>query len=262
MLWWRADYIVPLVTSFDSGPTASRTIGALMPAETHVLIIDDDQGLNALLTEYLSRFGFSVRAATHPTNGFRLMKSDPPDLLILDVMLPEMDGLAVCRKIRETSNVPIIMLTARGDVPDRVVGLELGADDYLAKPFEPRELVARMQAVLRRASFAGNAQQEILRAGPIEVNFATRSARLRERPLTLTTAEFELLGYLVRNRGRVLSRERIIEGTHGINWAAFDRSIDVLISRLRQKLGDDAKQSTFIRTVRGVGYSFVGDVSA
>jgi len=231
--------------------------------DTRVLIIDDDERLNALLTEYLSRFGFSVRTATHPTNGLRALKSDPPDLLILDVMLPEMDGLAVCRKVRETSRIPIIMLTARGDVPDRIVGLELGADDYLAKPFEPRELVARMQAVLRRGGGSGGSQHEseILRAGPVELNFATRSAQLHGRSLSLTTAEFELLGFLVRNRGRVLSRERIIEGTRGINWEAFDRSIDVLISRLRQKLGDDPKQSAFIRTVRGVGYSFVGDSS-
>jgi DNA-binding response OmpR family regulator len=228
--------------------------------DTRVLIIDDDERLNALLTEYLSRFGFSVRTATHPANGLRAMKSDPPDLLILDVMLPDMDGLAVCRKVRETSRIPIIMLTARGDVPDRIVGLELGADDYLAKPFEPRELVARMQAVLRRGSGASH-ESEIVRAGQIELNFSTRSAQLRGRSLSLTTAEFELLGFLVRNRGRVLSRERIIEGTRGINWEAFDRSIDVLISRLRQKLGDDPKQSAFIRTIRGVGYSFVGDTS-
>ena len=247
------------MTTSDSAVTGSRA-GAALPAETRVLIIDDDERLNALLTDYLRRFGFSVRATTLPTNGLRLMRSDPPDLLILDVMLPEMDGFALCRKIRETSRIPIIMLTARGDVPDRIVGLELGADDYLAKPFEPRELVARMQAVLRRGS--GAQEEEIVRAGPIELNFGTRTAQLRGRPLALTTAEFELLGFLVRNRGRVFSRERIIEGTHGINWEAYDRSIDVLISRLRQKLGDDAKQSTFIRTVRGVGYSFVGDASA
>ena len=170
-------------------------------------------------------------------------------------MLPEMDGLALCRKIRQTSRVPIIMLTARGDVSDRIVGLELGADDYLAKPFEPRELVARIQAVLRRGS---GDDSEIVRVGTVEVNWTMRTARQDGRDLVLTTAEFELLGFLVRNAGRVLSRERIIEGTHGINWEAYDRSIDVLISRLRQKLGDDPKRATFIRTVRGVGYTFLG----
>jgi DNA-binding response OmpR family regulator len=224
-------------------------------AGARVLIIDDDEGLNALLTEYLGRFGFSVRTANHPNAGLRALAAEPPDLLILDVMLPEMDGLAVCREIRETSRVPIIMLTARGNVADRIAGLELGADDYLAKPFEPRELVARMQAVLRRGS---KKEEDRVQIGPLEVNWTSRSAQLHGQPLTLTTAEFELLGFLVRNRGRVVSRERILDGTRGIDWEAYDRSIDVLISRVRQKLGDDPKQSTFIRTVRGVGYSFVG----
>jgi DNA-binding response OmpR family regulator len=221
-----------------------------------VLIIDDDDRLNALLTEYLAKFGYSVRAATRPSAGLRALKADPPDLVILDVMLPEMDGLSVCRRIRETSRVPIIMLTARGEVSDRIVGLELGADDYLPKPFEPRELVARMQAVLRRRT---QDEPDVARAGPVEVNWTTRAARVHGREMSLTTAEFELLGFLVRHHGRVLSRERIIEGTHDINWAAYDRSIDVLVSRLRQKLGDDPRQPTFIRTVRGVGYCFVGE---
>jgi DNA-binding response OmpR family regulator len=220
-----------------------------------VLIIDDDERLNALLTEYLDRFGFSVQTVNHPDAGLRLIRADPPDLLILDVMLPQTDGLAVCRQIRETSRIPIVMLTARGDVTDRIVGLELGADDYLPKPFEPRELVARIQAVLRRGS---KDDEDTMRVGSLDLNWTTRCAHLESRPLALTTAEFELLGFLVRNRGRVVSRERIMEGTRGIDWDAYDRSIDVLISRLRQKLGDDPKQSTFIRTVRGIGYSFIG----
>ena len=220
-----------------------------------VLIIDDDERLNALLTEYLGRFGFSVRTASHPDAGFRALKADPPDLLILDIMLPEMDGLAVCRKIRETSRIPIVMLTARGDVTDRIVGLELGADDYLPKPFEPRELVARVQAVLRRGT---NEDDDTVRVGAPDMNWTTRSAQLDGHPLALTMAEFELLRFLVRNRGRVVSRERIMEGTRGIDWDAYDRSIDVLISRLRQKLGDDPQRSAFIRTVRGIGYSFIG----
>jgi two-component system phosphate regulon response regulator OmpR len=170
-------------------------------------------------------------------------------------MLPETDGLAVCRKVRETSRIPIVMLTARGDVTDRIVGLELGADDYLPKPFEPRELVARIQAVLRRGSKEG---EDTVRVGALDVNWTTRSAQLDGHSLVLTTAEFELLGFLVRNRGRVVSRERIMDGTRGIDWEAYDRSIDVLISRLRQKLGDDPKRSAFIRTVRGIGYSFIG----
>ena len=226
------------------------------PAAARVLIIDDDERLNAVLAEYLGRFGFAVSAATRPSVGLRALRADAPDLLVLDVMLPEMDGLAVCRKIRETSRIPIVMLTARGDVADRIVGLELGADDYLPKPFEPRELVARIQAVLRRRGDGGEA--EVVRVGPVEVNWTTRVATLDGRPLELTTAELELLGFLMRHRGRVLSRDRIIEGTHGINWEAYDRSIDVLVSRLRQKLGDDPRRPAFIRTVRGVGYGFIG----
>jgi len=221
-----------------------------------VLIVDDDEKLNTLLTEYLGRFGFNVRTATHPEAGLRALKTAAPDLLILDVMLPEMDGFALCRKVRETSRVPIIMLTARGEVMDRIVGLELGADDYLGKPFEPRELVARIQAVLRRRAPAP--EDEVLRSGDLEVNGTTRVARLAGRDLALTSAELELLALLVRNRGRVLGRERILEATRGLDWESYDRSIDVLVSRVRQKLGDDPKQPRFIRTVRGAGYSFVG----
>lgn len=223
---------------------------------TRVLIIDDDEKLNALLEEYLGRFGFTVRAVTHPTEGLRVLKNEMPDAVILDVMLPGMDGFEVCRRIRESSRVPIVMLTARGDVMDRVVGLELGADDYLPKPFEPRELVARIHAVLRRGS--GAAEDEVVRVGSLEVNWTTRSAHLDHEDLALTSAEFELLALLVRNRGRVLSRERIMDETRGIDWDAYDRSIDVLVSRLRQKLGDDARRPAFIRTVRGAGYSYIG----
>ncbi len=225
------------------------------PSRTHVLLIDDDEKLNALLAEYLGRFNFSVRSAVHPDAGLRALKADPPDIVILDVMLPDRDGFAVCRSIRETSRVPIIMLTARGDVTDRIVGLELGADDYLPKPFEPRELMARMQAVLRRGR---STPEDRVRIGSLEVNWTTCSVRLDGRLLPLTAAEFELLGLLVRHRGRVLSRERIMDETRGIDWEAYDRSIDVLVSRVRQKLGDDPRQPTFIRTVRGVGYRFLG----
>ncbi len=233
----------------DSMTTAS-------PSRTRILVIDDDERLGALLTRYMDRFGFTVHCASDPRTGLRMIKSDPPDIVVLDVMLPEMDGFAVCRKVRETSRVPIIMLTARGEVMDRILGLELGADDYLAKPFEPRELVARVQAVLRRG--IAKDDQERLRIGSLDVDWSSRCARLAGRDLGVTAAEFELLGLLVRNRGRVLSRERILDGTRGIDWEAYDRSIDVLISRLRQKLGDDAKQPRFIRTVRGAGYVFIG----
>jgi DNA-binding response OmpR family regulator len=221
-----------------------------------VLIIDDDEGLNALLTEYLGQYGFTVRTAAHPEAGLRALRAEPPDILILDIMLPDLDGLAVCRKVREFSRVPIVMLTARGSVTDRIVGLEMGADDYLPKPFEPRELVARIQAVLRRGAPA--AEDDRQRVGDLDVNWTTRTVLLRGEPLPLTTGEFELLGLLVRNRGRVLTRERIMDQTRGVDWEAYDRSIDVLVSRLRQKLGDDARQPVFIRTIRGTGYSYIG----
>lgn len=222
---------------------------------TPVLVIDDDERLCTLLSEYLGRFGFEVTAATHPEDGLRALKSGQPEILILDVMLPDMDGFAVCRKVRETSRIPIIMLTARGEVMDRIVGLELGADDYLPKPFEPRELVARIQAVLRRRA---PETDEVLRIGPLEVDMTARGARLSGEELALTTAEFALLALLVRNRGRVLTRDRILDETRGMDWESYDRSIDVLVSRLRQKLGDDPKKPSFIRTVRGTGYIFIG----
>jgi DNA-binding response OmpR family regulator/signal transduction histidine kinase len=206
-----------------TGPRSSRT---------RVLLVDDDEKLNALLGEYLGRFNFAVRSVAHPNEGLHALKVDPPDIVILDVMLPDMDGFAVCRKIRATSRVPIIMLTARGDVADRIVGLELGADDYLPKPFEPRELMARMHAVLRRGASMG--PEDRVQAGPLEMNWTSMSARLNGQLLSLTPAEFELLGLLVRNRGRVLSRDRIIDETRGIDWDAYDRSVDVLISRLRR----------------------------
>jgi two-component system phosphate regulon response regulator OmpR len=225
-----------------------------------VLLIDDDERLNTLLAKYLDRFSMTVQAFTRPELGLRALKTDPPDLIVLDVMLPEMDGFAVCRKVRENSRIPIIMLTARGDVMDRIVGLELGADDYLAKPFEPRELVARMQAVLRRGQRRDSPDR--LRIGTLEVDWSTRCVRLEGHDIGLTTAEFELLGLLVRSRGKVLSRDRILDGTRGIDWESYDRSIDVLISRLRQKLGDDSKHPSFIRTVRGAGYVFIGGDNA
>jgi DNA-binding response OmpR family regulator len=227
-----------------------------MKVATRVLLVDDDEALTALLVEYLARFDMVASTAAHPQDAFRILKSSPPDVMVLDVMLPGMDGFAVCRKVRETSSVPIVMLTARGDVTDRVVGLELGADDYVPKPFEPRELVARIQAVLRRRT---SQPDEVVRAGELEVSVARRAVRLRGEELPLTTAEFDLLALFVRHPNRVLTRERLLDETRGVDWEAYDRSIDVLVSRLRQKLGDDARRPRFIRTVRRTGYSFIGN---
>ncbi len=219
-----------------------------------VLVIDDDRKLCSLLSDYLGDSGFEVISAPNAEDGLRCLAQYRPAIVILDVMLPGMDGFDTCRAIRQSSSIPIIMLTARGEVTDRVVGLELGADDYLSKPFEPRELVARIQAILRRR----RAAEEVWSFGPLQVDPERRSVSLDGQPVPLTTAEFDLLELLVRSRGRVLSRNHILESVRGESWELFDRSIDVLISRLRRKLADDARKPRYIRTVRGTGYAFVG----
>jgi DNA-binding response OmpR family regulator len=217
-------------------------------------VIDDDRKLCGLLSAYLGGSGFEVLTAHDADEGMRLLRSDHPDLVVLDVMLPGMDGFETCRAIRRASAVPIVMLTARGEVTDRVVGLELGADDYMQKPFEPRELVARIQAILRR----GRTTDDVWTFGALRVDPQRRSAYLNDQQVPLTTAEFDLLELLIRSRGRVLSRGNILDQVKGETWDAFDRSIDVLVSRLRQKLDDDPRQPRYVRTVRGSGYAFVG----
>jgi len=221
-----------------------------------ILVIDDDEKLNKLLIDYLSGFSLDVTAADHPETGLRLLKRSEFDLVILDIMLPDMDGFEVCREIRKESSVPVIMLTARGDVTDRIVGLELGADDYLPKPFEPRELVARIQSVLRRGG--DNQQGTIITAGNLKVDMERQQVTMGDELLDLTTMEFEVLSFFISRKGKVLTRDSLMEHLRGMEWDAFDRSIDVLVSRLRQKLGDDPKQPHYIRTVWGAGYKFVG----
>ncbi len=226
---------------------------------TRILVIDDDDKLNALLAQYLATFGLSVVSRATPEAGLRALQDEAYDVVVLDVMLPGMDGLTVLKRIRETSRVPVVMLTARGGVADRIIGLEAGADDYLPKPFEPRELVARIQAVLRRHAAA--ATNDVIRIGPLQIDVTTQSASLSGAPLQLTGAEFQLLVLLARHRGKVLSRDRIMDETRGLDWESYDRSIDVLVSRLRQKLGDEAKHPSFIRTIRGRGYVFTASES-
>ncbi len=221
-----------------------------------VLVIDDDLKLNHLLKEYLEKFKFKVLTATHPDQGLAELRRNQPDIVILDVMLPDKDGFEVCKEIRTHSRIPIIMLTARGDVTDRVVGLELGADDYLGKPFEPRELVARIQSVLRRGTPELNS--EILRSGNLILNLSRRSGRLGKKDLELTSSEFEILAFFLQNPSRVLNRDQLLEKIRGLEWEAFNRSIDVLISRLRDKLGDHPKRPLYIKTVWGTGYMFIG----
>lgn len=223
-----------------------------------ILIIDDDEKLNQLVSEYLDRFGFEVISAIHPQTGMDILAERSPDLIILDVMLPGMDGFETVKKIRRDYTVPVIMLTARGEVTDRVVGLELGADDYLAKPFEPRELVARIQSILRRSGSGVDPDTEKT-YGPLTVYFEKRSAFLDGEKIDLTTNEFSALTLLVKNAGKVLDRDQILEELRGMECEAFNRSVDITISRLRQKLNDDPKRPRLIKTVWGAGYVFVGE---
>src|SRR5210317_801083 len=223
-----------------------------------LLIVDDDEELNALLTEYFQGFGHTLRSATTAAAGHQQLRHALPDLLILDIMLPDTDGLTLCRELREEYDVPIIMLTARGEIADRVMGLELGADDYMAKPFEPRELVARIETIIRRAK--DRIKSDVLVCDGLRLETETRRVELDGNDIELTTMEFELLKGLMESRGRVMSRDRLIERLRGIDADVFDRSIDMLISRLREKLGDDPRRPRFIRTVRMGGYQFVGAV--
>ena len=221
-----------------------------------ILIIDDDAKLNNLLTEFLGDFGFNILSATHPEDGLRKLKRKSPDLVILDVMLPGMDGFEVCKTIRRNSAVPIIMLTARGELMDKVIGLELGADDYLPKPFEPRELVARIHSVLRRAKNIDDTRPQTF--GPLKIDYARHIVKLDAENVELTTNEFAALALLTRNPGKVLNRDEILQELRGIDCDAFNRSVDITMSRLRQKLKDDPKSPAFIKTVWGTGYVFIG----
>jgi len=224
-----------------------------------ILLIDDDEKLGGLLGNYLERFDLELISATLPSVGLDTLAREDPDLVILDVMLPEQDGFEVCRTIRKTSAVPIIMLTARGEVTDRIVGLEIGADDYLPKPFEPRELVARIQNVLRRSGPQPAGDGGELNYKDLAINTERRTVELEGHPLELTTMEYQLLVLFGENPGRTFSRDEILNELRGIDAQLFSRSVDILVSRLRQKLKDTAKQPRFIKTVWGTGYTFLGE---
>jgi DNA-binding response OmpR family regulator len=232
-----------------------------MNSKKQILIIDDDQKLNELLKSYLAKFEMTVTAAVRPEEGLALLKRSNPHLVILDVMLPGQDGFSVCKEIRKTSKVPVIMLTARGDVTDRVVGLELGADDYLPKPFEPRELVARIESVLRRLSPAQPTEDQLLKSESLTLDLGRRLALLKGKDLSLTTTEFETLAFFMKNPGAVLNRDQIMEYLKGIECEAFNRSVDIAMSRLRKKLGDSAEKPKYFKTVWGTGYMFIGKVA-
>lgn len=230
-------------------------------AKTRVLVIDDDRKLCRLIKDYLEPLGYEIVAVHNGPQGVETALAEQWNALLLDVMLPGMDGFEVLKQIRRTSDVPVLMLTARGDEADRIVGLEIGADDYLPKTFSTRELLARLRAVVRRSSRAAGPsapalEREIVVAG-LRVDPNTRTAILNEQPLSLTPVEFDLLLSLARGKGRVKSREQLLEEIRDRNYDVFDRSIDVHISTLRKKLGDDPKEPRFIRTLRAAGYMFV-----
>jgi len=219
-----------------------------------ILIIDDDKRLAGMVADYLGEAGFRVSASATAREGEQRLKREPFDAVVLDLMLPDADGLDLCRRIRERSDVPILMLTARGDAMDRVVGLEIGADDYLPKPFEPRELLARLRAILRRRM--RSQQRDVLRFGRLEIDRGSRRVSVEGEERPLTSFQFALLNALAEHAGRVMSREALMDVLKGEPVEAFDRSIDVHISRIRAAIEDDAKKPRRIITVRGAGYVF------
>lgn len=223
--------------------------------ETRVLIVDDDTKLCRLIRDYLQPLGYEVHAAHTGQDGVAKALGEPFAALILDLMLPGMDGFEVLRRIRAQSHVPVLMLTGRGEEPDRIVGLELGADDYLPKTFSTRELLARLRAVIRRSTvIASAAAAENLQVGELQLNPHSREALLNGEPLQFTAVEFDLLASLAKAAGRVKTREQLLLEASDRNFDVFDRSIDVHISSIRRKLGDDPKTPRFIITVRSVGY--------
>lgn len=221
-----------------------------------LLLIDDDVQLTGLLKEYFQRFEFSLDSATHPDKGLSMLASDNYDLVILDIMLPGMDGFEVCKLIRKDNEIPIVMLTARGEVMDRIVGMELGADDYLPKPFEPRELVVRIQSILKRYSKSPS-KNTSLRFDRIEIDTNLRRVEIDGNELSLSSMEYRLLEILARSPGKVFDRDEILNLVKGIDADVYSRSVDILVSRLRQKL----KPMEAIKTIRGRGYVFTGSPS-
>ena len=217
-----------------------------------ILLIDDDELLAAPLATYFARFDFELDSATRPSAGLAKLRAQPYDAAILDVMLPEMDGFELCRTIRKESDIPIIMLTARGDVMDRVVGLEIGADDYVPKPFEPRELLARLQTILRRARAPVAANRLVFEGLSIDID--RREVQRGGEVLDLTGTEFELLTLLAREPHKVFSRDEILNRLRGHEAELYSRAVDILVSRLRKKL----EPLDCIRTLRNAGYTFAG----
>ncbi len=221
-----------------------------------LLLVEDDQRLASLTREYLEKHGVVVTLAKDGERGLESAMKNRYDLVLLDLMLPGLNGIEVCQKLREHSDVPIIMITARSEEADRVLGLEIGADDYLPKPFSPRELLARIRAQVRRARGQAGPRLQPVKVGGLVLDPARRAASLNGQPLDLTGYEFSLLYALAERAGRVLSREQLMELARGSADESFERSVDVHVSRIRQKLGDDPRSPRLIKTVRGVGYQY------
>jgi len=227
-----------------------------------ILVVDDEPGIVAIARDYLDRAGFRVISAGDGVTALRLARTERPSLLVLDLMLPGMDGLDVARALREdpaTRALPIIMLTARVEEADKLIGLELGADDYITKPFSPRELVARVRAVLRRAEGERDAGG-LLRAGDLVIDLQRRSVRRLGTPVELTATEFDLLAILAREPGRPFTRTQLLELAYDINFAGFDRTVDAHIKNLRRKIEPDPRNPKYILTIYGVGYKFAEDI--
>ena len=221
-----------------------------------ILIIDDDKKLTDLLEEFLGENKFKTKSTHESVGALNEVDIFMPDLIILDITLPEMDGFQVLRTIRKEHETPVIMLTARGEISDRVVGLDLGADDYMPKPFEPRELLARINSILRRVN-EPSSLIDILEFEGLHIDKMKQEVVLDKQPIHLSTTEFEALVLIAEHAGETLDREFLVENLRGIQWQSFDRSIDVLVSRLRNKLGETPERTRFIKTVHGVGYIFI-----
>jgi two-component system response regulator CpxR len=228
-----------------------------------ILLIDDDVELCSMLTEYMGKYGFRVTAVHRGDTGLKAALEKPYALVLLDVMLPGLDGFEVLRRIRVTSAVSVLLLTARGEDVDRIVGLEIGADDYLSKPFNPRELLARVRAILRRSAGAQAVQEQtLLRADGLELNLAARNVLQNGKKIELTDVEFALLEALMRSPGKVVSREDISENVLGRKFHPFDRALDMHVSRLRRKLGENSEADAQVKTIRGVGYQLAVNSNA
>ena len=221
-----------------------------------ILVVEDEEAISTPFAEALRRAGFEPLIAGTATSALELAASEEPDLVMLDLALPDGDGRDVCRELRRRSDVPIVMLTARGTEMDKIVGLELGADDYVVKPFSAAEVISRIRAVLRRSAPRGGAPEKPLRVGELELDPAARIARLGDAELDLSRKEFDLLAELMRKAGRVVSREDLMAKVWDTNWFGSTKTLDVHIGWLRRKLGDDSAQPTYIETVRGVGFRF------